>query len=75
MYLSIGQMMKSLNKLFQIRCNRCHYSEFSTGLSSDLKHLFEIKKCKDCGGKRKFRCPKCGNPATMTRLARNSDVK
>jgi len=65
--------MINLAKLFQLRCLRCRYSEMSTGLSTDLKHLFEIKKCATCGGPRKFRCPRCGSIATMKRVTGNSD--
>jgi len=65
----------NINKLFQIRCQRCRWSEFSSGLSKDLTHLTEIKKCQNCGGKRTFKCKKCGGMAPMKRLGRNEDVK
>lgn len=67
--------MVDANKLFQIRCQRCRYSEFSSGLKADLTHLVELKACEKCGGKRKFRCPKCGGLAPMVRLAGNNAVK
>jgi transcription elongation factor Elf1 len=67
--------MLNLDKLFQLRCQRCRYSEMSSGLSPDLKHLFEIKKCATCGGPRKFRCPRCGSIAVMKRVHGNSDGK
>jgi hypothetical protein len=58
-----------MEKKFLIRCRNCKWYEFSTGLSSDLEHLHEIKKgCVNCGGPRKFRCPKCGMSALMHRV-------
>jgi phage/plasmid primase-like uncharacterized protein len=56
------------SKAFQLRCEKCRWSEFSSGLTKDLAHLHEIKKCATCGGKRKFRCPKCGGTMDMKRL-------
>jgi len=65
----------NIDKLFRIKCNKCNWVEFSSGLSKDLAHLREIKKCSTCGGPRKFKCLKCGLPCKMTRMARNEDVK
>ena len=53
-----------------IRCLKCRWGKTSTGTSEDLKDLYEIQhNCSNCGKKRQFRCPKCGKPATMTRIA------
>lgn len=67
--------MADFNKVFQLRCKRCLHSEFSSGLTVDLAHLAEIKKCANCGGKRTFRCPKCGGIYLMNRIAGNHEVK
>lgn len=67
--------MVDANKLFQIKCQKCLYSEFSSGLTADLKHLTEVKVCATCHGKRRFRCRKCGGLMLMKRLAGNNDVK
>jgi len=45
--------------------------ELSTGLSSDLTHLAEVKKCAHCGP-RAFKCPRCGNQAKMIRIRGNT---
>lgn len=66
--------MYDLNKIFELRCTRCRYSEFSSGLTADLKHLFEIKRCATCGGKRQFRCPKCGGTMPLRRLIGNAET-
>lgn len=57
---------------FLIKCTKCSWNRVSTGLSEDLKDLKEIKKCATCGGPRKFRCPKCGEPAKQFRIKGNS---
>ncbi len=67
--------MVNANKLFQLRCQRCRYSEFSSGLTADLKQFVEIKACLNCHGKRKFRCPKCGGTMDLKRLAGNNAVQ
>lgn len=66
--------MVDLPKPFLFKCIRCAHAETSTGLSQDLKHLFEIKKCATCGGPRKFRCPKCGSIATLKRIYGNKEI-
>jgi primosomal protein N' len=60
-----------MEKRFLIVCKKCKWSERSTGLSSDLSHLREIKKCQNCGG-RAFKCPKCSGTAKMLRIKGNS---
>jgi transcription elongation factor Elf1 len=57
---------------FIIRCPRCRWAEMSTGISEDLTHLSEVVTCTNCGGSRKFRCPRCGQLAKMTRVRGNS---
>jgi hypothetical protein len=60
----------SMEKQYMIRCLKCRWGRTSTGTSEDLKDLYELKNhCSTCGKKRQFRCPKCGKPATMTRVA------
>lgn len=59
-----------MEKKYMIRCLKCRWGRTSTGTSEDLKDLYEIQNnCSNCGKKRQFRCPKCGKPATMTRIA------
>lgn len=54
---------------FVIKCAKCHWQEFSTGLTADLVHLQEKKKsCGKCSGPRQFYCPKCKQVAKMFRL-------
>ena len=58
-----------MSAVFQIRCLKCRWGRMSNGSSDDLKDLNEIKNsCSNCGQKRKFKCPKCGLPATMHRI-------
>jgi len=61
-----------IEKNFMIRCARCNWRTFSTGITADLKAdglLVEQKKnCATCGGARVFKCPKCGQPAKMFRM-------
>ena len=57
---------------FIIRCQKCRWARMTTGLTSDLTDLREIKKCETCGGVRVFKCPKCGLAAKMIRVKRNS---
>jgi len=55
-------------KNFIIKC-KCGWAEVTTGISADLKHLYEIKNnCPNCGKPRAFRCPKCGSNAKMFRI-------
>jgi hypothetical protein len=60
--------MSDTPKNYMLRCIKCSHSEMTTGLSKDLFHLAEIKKCSNCGGPRKFRCPKCGMTITMQKV-------
>jgi hypothetical protein len=60
-----------MEKRFLIKC-RCGWSELNTGLTEDLTHLKEIKKCKNCGG-RSFQCPKCKNKARLIRIKGNQE--
>lgn len=60
-----------MEKRFKITCRHCGWSELHTGISSELVHLREIKKCPNCGGPRVFRCPKCGTHAKMLRIKGN----
>ena len=60
-----------MEKNFMIRCVRCNWRTFSTGITADLKAegLVEVKKgCKTCGGARMFKCPKCGTASKMFRM-------
>jgi hypothetical protein len=57
-----------MEKLFLLNCKKCKWFERSTGLTKDLEHLTEIKKCKKCGSVRKFKCPKCGQIVKMFRM-------
>lgn len=66
--------MVDLKKVFQLRCKKCLYSEFSSGLTKDLSHLKEVKVSAMCNGKRQFRCMKCGGLMEMKRIARGCDV-
>jgi transcription elongation factor Elf1 len=61
-----------MDKNFVVKCNRCSWSKVSTGTSDDLKDLFEIKTCTNCGRPRQFRCPKCGMIAKLTRIKGNN---
>lgn len=45
-------------KLYLLFCSNCSYKKLTDG--SDLANLTEVKTCRDCGGSRKFKCPKCG---------------
>jgi len=60
-----------MDNRFIIRCPRCRWSRLTTGISEHLKDLFEFKKCSNCGGPRKFRCPACGAQAKMLRIKGN----
>ena len=57
---------------FRLQCQRCRYTEFSTGLSADLKHLYEVKKGSLYRGPRLFRCPKCGQTVKLLRMQGNA---
>ena len=60
-------------KNFMIRCPRCQWARRSSGVSSDLTDIYEVKNnCSDCGKWRHFRCPKCGMNAPMKRIKGNS---
>lgn len=62
-----------MEKKFILRCSKCRFGVLSTGLSEDLKHLHEIKKCATCGGPRTFRCNKCGNGTMkLMRIKKNA---
>lgn len=60
--------MPDTPKKFIIRC-KCGWAETTTGISSDLTHLYEIKSnCPTCGKPRQFRCKRCGLGAKMMRI-------
>ena len=60
-------------KNFFIRCGKCRWARLSSGISEDLKDLYEIKgNCPTCGKSRRFKCPTCGGQATMKRLQGNN---
>ena len=60
-------------KNFIIRCHRCRWARISSGVSSDLSDLNEIKSgCINCGKFRSFKCPKCGMPSKMKRIKGNT---
>lgn len=61
-----------MDQNFILRCLKCRWARMSTGLSSDLADLHEIKTCSSCGGPRKFRCPKCGQNAKLIRVKSNN---
>jgi hypothetical protein len=61
------------NVYFLLKCNKCGWWRKSTGLSEDLKDLAEIKFCHNCGGARKFKCPKCAQMVKMIRVNNESD--
>ena len=63
------------DKLFIIKCTRCHWVKMNNGTSEELKDLFEYKKCANCGGPRKFRCPGCGKICKMNRLRGNKGFR
>jgi uncharacterized C2H2 Zn-finger protein len=69
--------MTDINKVFQVRCPRCRWSAFSSGLKKDLVEakLFEVKPCVSCNGERYIRCPKCGTASPLKRIAGNNEVK
>jgi len=60
-----------MDQRFMLRCSRCRWARLSTGVSTDLQDLHEYKKCANCGGPRKFRCPQCGGQAKMLRIKGN----
>lgn len=53
---------------FLLRCKKCKWWRKCAGLSKDLEDLVEIKKCNNCGGVRKFKCPECTTPMKMMRV-------
>lgn len=52
-------------KLYQLFCSHCLYKKLTDG--SDLANLTEVKTCKECGGSRQFKCPKCGYLMRVTK--------
>ena len=58
---------------FLLRCRRCKWWRKCPGLTKDLEDLVEIKKCKNCGGVRKFKCPKCAEMIKMMRVEKPDD--
>lgn len=60
-------------KNFVIRCLRCHWKKFTSGVKGDLTDLHEIKSnCPTCGKWRTFKCPKCGTNCQMRRFRGNA---
>jgi hypothetical protein len=60
-------------KNFVIRCPKCRWARLSSGVSSDIKDLHEVRPgCKTCGRWRRFQCVKCGVPCPMKRIKGNS---
>ena len=55
----------NLPKKYQLKCKRCPYKFLSTGLKSNLAGHKEIPAC--CG-KRNYKCPKCGNIITLSKV-------
>jgi len=45
-------------QLYLLHCSHCGNKKLTDG--SGLSGLVEVKTCKDCGGARRFKCPKCG---------------
>ena len=62
-------------KNFLLRCPKCRWGRMTTGCKDDLKDLKEIPGSPVVHGNRKFRCPKCGGMAEMTRMRGNSAPK
>jgi len=56
-----------MNVYFLLKC-KCKWWRKCKGLSSELEDLVEVKRCKNCGGVRKFKCPKCANVVKMIRV-------
>ncbi len=56
------------NVYFILKCRKCSWNRKSTGTSDDLKGLVEVRRCTNCGGGRKFKCPKCGEHVKMERV-------
>lgn len=46
-------------KPFLLKCDHCEFKRWSD-LGDDIKDLYQIGGCKNCGGPRKYRCPQCG---------------
>lgn len=61
-----------MDKNFILRCIKCRWARMSTGVSADLADLREIKGCANCGGSRKFKCPKCGQIVKLLRVKKGS---
>jgi hypothetical protein len=56
-----------MEQQFYLKCPKCKYFRRSTGLSSDLTDLQEVRKCTKCGGPRTFQCPACRQLIKLTR--------
>jgi|GEM_PF-2321999 len=58
---------------FFLRCPKCSWAKLSSGLTSDLVDLVNVKTtCKGCGKFRKYKCPKCGTSCPLKRIKGNS---
>ena len=65
--------MTDVPKNFILRCKKCRWARTSSGTKDDLKDMHEVNNsCISCGKARKFKCPKCGDMVTLTRLRGNS---
>lgn len=60
---------------FRLQCQHCRYTEFSTGLSTDLKHLTEHKKGSLYRGPRLFKCPRCAQLVKLLRIQPNAPAE
>jgi hypothetical protein len=54
---------------FILKCT-CSFLLITSGLNEeDFKDIYEFpNSCKNCGNKRKFRCPKCGKQLRLLSL-------
>lgn len=55
---------------FLLTCKKCKWWRKCSGISEELKDLVEIKNCINCGGPRKFKCPKCSTLIKMMRYSK-----
>ena len=53
---------------FLLKCKRCKWWRKCQGLTKDLEDLVEVKRCANCGGVRKFKCPECATLIKMMRV-------